>query len=80
MKLDWISILIVGVMICVTIVACFYYMTFTTNECVKSPLIYGAKYYSDLYSRDVFGVLYIAKSGEFGSIYFNSNNISKLID
>jgi len=58
MRLDWISIIIVGIMICATIVLCFYYYAVIKDECISNPFVYGASIYSEKYGKEMVGSAY----------------------
>lgn len=75
MKLDWISIIVIGVMICCTIVLGFYYYTHVTNECVSNPFTFGANKYSEIYGHEMYGVAYFLVQGS-PAITFDSKNIT----
>lgn len=54
-----------------------YYFSYLSNECLRSPLVYGAKDLETRYDREVHGVIYILPSTAelVPRIEFNSTNI-----
>ena len=55
MRLDWISVLVAGLMICAVIVGCFYYFNLQYRNCTSNPLVYASYYYKDLYGYEFTG-------------------------
>lgn len=75
---DWISIIVIGIMISCVTIATQYYFNIQTRECVNNPLVYSAKYFEEKYGYPFQGSGSFILSGNKISpiIFFNSYNIT----
>jgi hypothetical protein len=53
---DWIQVITIAVMIICVTVAVQYYFNMNVKTCIDNPLVYSAKYYSDKFGQEFYGV------------------------
>jgi len=73
------DLIIILIMILTLLFAISYYYIQTTNECVSSPFVYGAKQYSEKYHGQMYGRFYIYSGTSSIIIGFNATG-QELVD
>ena len=76
MKNDWISIIIMVIMVTTLLIGLQWYYNSTEQQCRSNPLVYGAKYMEEQYGYPFEGRGFFKTNTTSPIIYFNKNNIS----
>ena len=76
-KNDWVSIIIIGIMIvCVVLAVDFYYQG-RVKECINNPLVYAAKSYEEDYGYPFEGSgSFIVDGKAHTTLYFSSDGVT----